>query len=104
MISLPAGAPARVALRYPSGNAEAGERAAGLAASLRNAGYLVEGLAADLPRDVRPGSHYFYAEDRATADAVSKAAGLAGTSTLAPGLAQGNSPRPGQVELLIGPN
>ena len=104
VINLPAGAPARVALRYPSGNAEAGERAAGLAASLRNAGYLVEGLAADLPRDAQPGSHYFYAEDRATADAVAKAAGLAGTSTLAPGLAQGNSPRPGQVELLIGPN
>ena len=104
ILSLPAGAPARVTLRYPPGNTDAGERAAGLAAALRGAGYLVEGEAADLPRDARSGSRYFYAEDRETADAVLKAAGLAGSSAPASGPAPGRPPLPGRVELLIVPN
>ncbi len=102
-VALPFAAPARVTLRYGRGNADNVEKAASLAASLRQAGFLVDGQVADLPRDAPAGVRYFYAEDRAAADTVLKAAGDPGTSLLWRGLEQANPPRPGRVEIWMRP-
>lgn len=94
---LPPAAPIYVALRYLPGSELAATR---LAASLRIRGIAVDGPSPASARTARPGARYFFAEDRATADAVLKAAGLPGASAMAE-TAGRNQPRPGLVELTI---
>ena len=102
--ALPTGALVRVVVRYARGSADGAARAAALAWSLRAAGFSVSGQAADLRRAGKPGVSYFFAEDRAAAEAVLQAAGLAGESALADPTGLDAQPAPGLVQLVVPPS
>ena len=100
-VPLPASAPALVVVRYDRGASEAPSRAASYAAAVRAAGFAVDGPAPVMREGVKPGAHYFFSEDRDTAAAVLKAIGLPGREIAADLPAQGLSPRPGLIELVL---
>ncbi len=101
--ALPPGAPAHVVLRYVRGSADAAAWAANLALELRAAGITVDALVPVAPPDIKPGARYFFTEDQATADAVLRAAGLAGKGTLTDAKGLNALPRPGLIELTVPP-
>lgn len=94
--------PAPVVIRYPGGMIDGPSRAARLAASLRAAGYTSATTLTSSRNDAPPGARFYFTEDRAEAVAVLRLSGLPGTVTPASLDGQGDIPRPGTVELVMG--
>ncbi len=101
--ALPSGTPAHVLVRYARGSADTTAWAGHVANTLHAAGLAVDALVPVAPSDARPGARYFFAEDQAAADAVLRAAGLAGKGTLADARRLATLPRPGLIELTVPP-
>lgn len=99
--TLPASAPAHVVLLYARGDADAAARAADLARTLRAAGVAVDDPVATESRAGRLRARYFFAEDKDTAGAVLKRAGLSADGVMAGSTRPSSPPRPGTIEITM---
>ena len=98
---LPFGAPARITLRYPSGNAAARQRANDLARGLSAQGLKVADPVASPGRIASSTVSYFYAEDRPGAEIAVRALGSAWKLVQQRLPAREPFPPPGTLDLAV---
>ncbi len=103
--ALPSGPFTTVAIRFPAGDAQAGRRAATVASGLRDGGFAVDGPLGAPVREPA-GASYVFAEDRAAAEEVARAARrIAATLPAMPARRRPGEreppPRPGTIQLVI---
>ena len=98
---LPFGAPARITIRYPVGNAAARQRATDLARGLGEQGLDVADPAASPGRIASSTVSYFYAEDRPGAEIAARVLGPAWKPVQQRLPTREPLPRPGALELAV---
>ena len=98
---LPFGAPARITIRYPSGNAAAQQRATDLARGLSAQGLKVADPVASPGRIASSTVSYFYAEDRPGAEIAVRVLGSAWKLVQQRLPAREPFPPPGTLELAV---
>ena len=98
---LPFGAPVRIAIRYPVGNAAARQRANGLARGLSEQGLDVADPVASPERIASSTVSYFYAEDRPGAEIAARVLGPTWKLVQQRLPTREPFPRPGALELAV---
>ena len=99
-----AGVTPHVVLSYQEGDADAERRSLDAVRALRAAGFAASDPVPLFHRVAAPGITYFFAEDQAGASSVRRVLGGAfGESHAAPLPPNASLPRPGTVEIQVGP-